>query len=181
MHSHPILEKVLHYDGKMAPTAPWLPVGISVASTTIALIAFTYQVHRARFNQSVDLLFRLENDFFGPRKTAQRSIAAQNYLVDPSDFKEMEDILDFFETIAMLTRKGALDIYMVWHTFDYWIERYCAAAQPYITERQLREPGVWEDLAWLLPRIRKLQARKHPSVLSTPEITAFMAEESAED
>ncbi len=92
----------------------------------------------------------------------------------------MEDVLDFFETVAMLTRKGALDVYMVWHTFDYWIERYYAAAEHYIIARQVREPGVWEDLAWLLPRIRKLQAKKSPNDLTTVAIAAFMAEESAE-
>ena len=161
----------------------WLPVGISVASTTLALIAFTYQVYRARFNQSVDLLFRLENDFFGGGKVKQRALAAQNYLVNSQDFAEMEDILDFFETIAMLTRKKALDLYMVWHTFDYWMERYYAIAQPYIKARQARDPGVWEDLEWLAPRLAKLQSKKNkgkPVVFTEPALSAFMAEESAE-
>jgi hypothetical protein len=162
-------------------TAPsWLPLAISASGTIIALSAFAYQVHRARFNQSVDLLFRLENDFFGPDKVTQRSLAAKNHLADPNDFMEMEDVLDFFETISMLTRKKALDLFMVWHTFDYWMERYYSVAKPYIAKRQAVEPGVWEDLDWLMPRLKKLQAKKGSSNLDESELNRFLAEEAAE-
>jgi uncharacterized membrane protein YidH (DUF202 family) len=161
----------------------WLPVSVSFVSAAVALAAFSYQVHRARFNQSVDLLFRLENDFFGADKAKQRSLAAQNFLANSADFLEMEDILDFFETIAMLTRKKALDVYMVWHTFDYWIERYYAIARPHILKRQASEPGVWEDLAWLVPKLAQLQSKKSGHTVSTfteKALAAFLAEESAE-
>jgi hypothetical protein len=162
-------------------TAPaWLPLAISASGTIMALSAFAWQVHRARFNQSVDLLFRLEGDFFGSAKIAQRSLAASNYLTAKDNFGEMEDILDFFETVAMLTRKGALDLYMVWHTFDYWMERYYVVAKPYILQRQAAEPGVWEDLEWIIPRLKKLQTKKSPNNLNDAELIRFMAEESAE-
>ena len=158
----------------------WLPLVISASGTTIALLAFTWQVHRARFNQSIDLLFRLEGDFFGPAKGTQRALAARNYLVDPNDFAEMEDVLDFFETIAMLTRKKALNLYIVWHTFDYWMERYYAVARPHIVSRQAQEPGVWEDLDWLMPRLKNLQAKKGGSSLSESELNRFLLEEAKE-
>jgi hypothetical protein len=161
-------------------TPAWLPIAISATGTIIALSAFAYQVHRARFNQSVDLLFRLENDFFGPAKVKQRSLAAQNYLAERSDFAEIEDILDFFETVSMLTRRKALDPYIVWHTFDYWIERYYAVAKPHILARQAEQPGVWEDLGWLVPRLKKLQAKKGINNLNEAELIRFMEEELAE-
>ena len=158
----------------------WLPIVFSAIGTSLALVAFAYQVHRARFNQTVDLLFRLENDFFGSSKVEQRSLAAKRYLANSSDYSEIEDVLDFFETISMLTRKKALSLYMVWHTFDYWMERYYALALPHITARQAKEPGVWEDLAWLIPRLKKLQARKGGSNLSESELHRFLIEESTE-
>jgi hypothetical protein len=161
-------------------TASWLPLAISASGTIIALSAFAWQVSRARFNQSVDLLFRLENDFFGASKIDQRSAAAANYLANSDDFAELEDVLDFFETVSMLTRKKALDIYMVWHTFDYWMERYYSIAEPYIMRRQVEEPGVWEDFSWLIPRLKKLQAKKGGSNLSEKELNRFLAEESSE-
>jgi hypothetical protein len=158
----------------------WVPILISALGASISLLAFAYQVHRARFNQSVDLLFRLENDFFGSDKIAQRALAARNFASDPGDFAELEDILDFFETVAMLTRKGALDLYMVWHTFNYWIERYYAVAKPRIAVRQLQERGVWEDLDWLMPRLMKLQARKGGNNLDDAELARFIHEEANE-
>lgn len=162
----------------------WLPVSVSLVSTTLALIAFSYQVHRARFNQSVDLLFKLESDFFGKNKIEQRAKAAENLLQNPEDFSETEDILDFFETVAMLTRRKALDKYVVWHTFDYWIERYVAVAASHIADRQQRDPGVWEDLAWLVPQLRQMQSRKNgpQSVQYTPaELQRFLREEASEN
>lgn len=158
----------------------WLPLVFSAVGTIIALSAFSYQVHRARFNQSVDLLFRLENDFFGPAKVAQRAQAAKNYLADRNNFSEMEDILDFFDTISMLTRQKALKLYFVWHTFDYWMERYYAVAAPHILARQAQEPGVWEDFGWLVPRLKKLQAKNRSSQLDQAELDRFLDEEAKE-
>ena len=92
----------------------------------------------------------------------------------------MEDVLDFFETISMLTRKKALDVFMVWHTFDYWMERYYSVAMPHIVQRQKTEPGVWEDFVWLMPRLKKLQTKKGSSNLDQSELSRFLLEESAE-
>lgn len=165
----------------MVSVPTWNPVAISGASTTLALLAFAYQVRRARFNQSVDLLFKLEAEFFGPAKVKQRVLSAANQQKNSDDFLEMEDILDFFETIAMLTRKGALNLYMVWHTFDYWIENYYAAAGPHIKAKQARDRGVWEDLGWLNAKLQKLLAKKSgPRNISAADTADFLAEEVAE-
>jgi len=158
----------------------------TTAFTLIALIASVaslgYQIWRTGLVQAADLLMRFEQNFFGPDKVKQRSLAAQNNLRDPDDFREMEDILDFFETIAMLTRKRALDLYMVWHTFDYWIERYFAIAEPYIKQRQIREPGVWEDLNWLVPKLGKLREKKElkTHAFGSEAKAAFLEEEATE-
>jgi hypothetical protein len=159
---------------------------MTAAFTLIALLASVsslgYQIWRTGLVQAADLLMRFEQNFFGPDKVKQRALAAQNNLNDRDDYREMEDILDFFETIAMLTRKRALDLYMVWHTFDYWIERYFAIAAPYIRARQVSEPGVWEDLNWLVPQLEKLRTRKEKKLKPLgPEVQmAFLEEEAAE-
>ena len=149
----------------------------------LSLLSLGYQIWRTGLVQAADLLMQFEQNFFGKEKRDQRALAAQNYLRNSEDFKEMEDILDFFETVAMLTRKEALDLYMVWHTFDYWIERYYGIAKPYITLRQTTDPGVWSDLTWLLPKLIRLHEKssktKHASI--TPEEkTRFLTEEAQE-
>ena len=164
-------------------TPTWLPVAISGTGTIVALVAFTYQVHRARFNQSVDLLFRLEGDFFSSAaKKLQRAKAARDLAAgEPA---EAEPILDFFETMALLLKRGALDEEMVWHTFFYWIDLYYAAAEPYIRARQARDPLFWKDLDGLATRVRRLQAKRlglNTLPRPTPaDVARFLAEEQAE-
>lgn len=155
---------------------------LTLAALVISFCSLAYQIWRTGLVQAADLLMRFEQNFFGPEKAKQRSLAATNHIKNPEDFHEMEDILDFFETIAMLTRKRALDRYMVWHTFDYWIERYYAIALPYIHSRQQKEPGLWADLNWLIPELKHLQSKTGNGdvALSPDALRAFLAEEASE-
>ena len=167
---------------RMPPSLAWLPALISSIGVLLALIAFVYQVWRARLNQSIDLLFRLENDFFGTAKKAQRAKACRE--MQRGDFLEAEPILDFFETMALLLRRGALDEEMVWHTFFYWIDHYYAAASAYIADRQRTDPLVWKDLIRFVGVMRRRQAqslgRSSLPELSPEEIQAFLTEEQTE-
>jgi hypothetical protein len=139
-------------------------------------------VHRARFNQSVDLLFKLENDFFGPAKRLQRAKACRDLAIGKT--LEAEPILDFFETTALLLRRGALDAEMVRHTFFYWLNHYYTALESEIIARQKLDPLVWKDLSKLVSTLRKDKARElHLASLPglTPEqVASFLVEEQTE-
>ena len=160
----------------------WLPVLVPSAGIIVSVSALLYQVHRARFNQSIDLLFRLENDFFGPAKKVQRVKAARGLRAGES--LEAEPILDFFETMALLLRRGALDKEIVWHTFFYWIDHYYEAARDIIATRQQQDPEVWKDLVIFVETLRKFQTRqagKGTYYPPTPDQVAdFLAEELTE-
>jgi len=160
----------------------WLPVTISSAGTILAFAAFAWQVHRTRFNQSVDLLFRQENDFFGTAKKAQRVKAAHGLLA--GQILEAEPILDFFETMALLQRRKALDKEMVWHTFFYWIDHYYEAAKDLIKTRQNVDPLVWKDFVSFVSTLRKFQSERSGAVPYRPpspdQVTSFLEEELTE-
>ena len=160
----------------------WVPVTVSSLSVALALCAFIWQVRRARFNQSIDLLFRLENDFFGSSKRQQRVRAAQDLLHDK--VLEAEPILDFFETMALLLRRGALDEELVAHTFFYWINHYYAACEQFIALRQKKNPLVWKDLTKLVATLRALQTKQlAPARYESPtpdEVASFLNEELTE-
>lgn len=170
----------------MASFQHWLPVIISCLSVTLSFIAFGYQVHRARFTQSIDLLLRFETNFFGPEKREQRSKAAAGMLQRPPVFKEAEDILDFFETIALLERKHALDRYMLWHTFYYWIDHYYEATKGHIEERRRTEPTVWQDIGPFVTSLRRLQKKEthlssiEQTIPNPQAIEDFLNEERSE-
>lgn len=159
----------------------WLPVTIPSVGIIVSLAAFLYQVWRARFNQSIDLLFRLEADFFGPNKKIQRFKASSDLL--QGAFLEAEPVLDFFETVALLVRRGALDKEIVWHTFFYWIDRYYEACKDSIAERQCADPLVWKDLTAFVQELRRFQARQSTLPYRPPspeQIARFLAEEQTE-
>jgi hypothetical protein len=160
----------------------WIPVVLSASGVIIAFAAFAWQVHRARFSQSVDLLFRLENDFFGPAKRLQRAKACRD--LAQGNTLEAEPILDFFETMALLLRRGALDEEMVRHTFFYWINHYYQALEATILERQRKDPQVWSDLSALEKELLKNKARSLKLTalpkLTPEQIAAFLAEEQTE-
>jgi hypothetical protein len=160
------------------PISTWL----QSAGLIITLAVFAWQIHRARFNQSIDLLFRLENDFFGPAKKLQRVKASRDLL--DGKFLEAEPILDFFETMALLLRRRALDKEIVWHTFFYWVDHYYEASRTFIAERQRVDPLVWKDLARFIETLRKYQGRQAGAgryqVPTAEEIARFLQEEQTE-
>jgi hypothetical protein len=159
----------------------WMSITIPSAGIIISLSALLWQVHRARFNQSIDLLFRLENDFFGSAKKAQRVKASYDLLNSQS--LEAEPILDFFETMALLLRRGALDKEIVWHTFFYWIDHYYEASKNFIAARQKEDPLVWKDLTALVLSLRSFQMTQAGTPyqpLTPDQIIAFLKEEQTE-
>ena len=115
---------------------------IPSAGIIVSIAALIRQIHRARFNQTVDLLFRLENDFFGSEKKPQRVKAAGDLL--EGRFLEADPILDFFETMALLLRRGAPDAELVKHTFFYWIDNYYEASRKIIERAPILQPAHLE-------------------------------------
>jgi len=160
----------------------WLPAVVSSVTVVLALCGFIWQMQRARFNHSVDLLFRLESDFFGAAKKVQRVKASRD--LQQGKVLEAEPILDFFETMALLLRRGALDTEIVCHTFFYWIDNYYEACKGFIEERQATDPLVWKDLPPFVAKLRSFESKQlggKPYVApTTARIAAFLAEEQTE-
>jgi hypothetical protein len=180
---HRLSHHRLQYDVFMV--GPWTKISVilAVLGSIVSIVSLAYQIRRSRFVHSIDLLLKFEDNFFGPEKREVRSRAARGMLRETPDYSEAEDILDFFETVALLVRKGALDGYMVWHTFDYWISRYYEAAKPHIVLRQKSEPQVWLDLGDLVQKLREreMKASRLSSISQTvpdnAEIRRFLEEE----
>ncbi len=40
---------------------------------------------------------------------------------NPDEATTVADVLDFFETVAVLMNRGVLDTYLAWHTFHWWM------------------------------------------------------------
>lgn len=152
----------------------------AVVAAAVAVYAIWAESRRSRFALGIDLLLRLEADFGNDRMLTARRLASKALRSDdPSD---ADDVLDFFEMIGLLVRRGALDKYVVWHNFFYWIHRYYLSAQDYITAIQKEDPTIWADLVELhrsLVLIEKKERRCTDSnlQLTEAELTEFLEEE----
>ena len=161
---------------------PWASIAAWIAIAVTIGIA-SWQIRTAKFVSGVDVLLRMEDEFQGEKMLIERKSAASVLLKKPNSTPEdMDDLLDFFESLGLLTRRGALDKEMVWNNFFYWAHRYWIAAEDYIAEKQKKDPTEWENFTKLEKDLIKIE-KKHGSTYNlkltknSPDIKTFLEEE----
>lgn len=119
------------------------------------------------------------HDFQEKRKRAAQ--ACLNHLEDKNPGVVIEDILDFFDDVAFLVTKGALDTEMMWHPFYHWVRMYYQAAEQYIIARTKEEPTVWNYLCAIYPRLTEMEKSKsshtYKEKLTDTELRTHLQEE----
>ncbi len=132
---------------------------VSLIVATAAVVAAGYQAYLLRFSLKVESLLALERKFneLGYRKS--RHHAARQLLANAPE-ADVEEVLDFLDTVGLLVRRRALDKEMVWHTFFYWIHGYWHAAAEVIERERRKNPRVWEDLPELYNCLLVIENRK---------------------
>src|SRR2546422_707732 len=85
-------------------------VALVTAVAAFLTAAYTYQlVRETRFAMGVGTLQNLEREFNEPRLRRARRDAARALLQSQGETADVDQVLDFFETLAFLVRRGALD------------------------------------------------------------------------
>jgi len=156
--------------------APWVAIILSI-------IILGFQLKRSRFSQSVDLILKLEERFSDSKAMIdKRKQAAKALRSNPSSpSSDIEDVLDFFETLGLLVRRKALDEEMVWNTFYHWLHRYWLLCESYIRTKQKTKLTLWGDYADLEKRLVDLEwkktKRRDDIYLSNDELDEFLNDE----
>jgi hypothetical protein len=70
------------------------------------------------------------------------------------------EILNFFEHIAFLVDKGHLDMYDVWHSFDYWATAYYFDLRSVIEVEQRDDASSYCDFVKLIAQLRSIQIKE---------------------
>lgn len=94
----------------------------------------------------------------GPEATPETFALAPWQLEDPpvSAF----EVLDFYEHLALLVKKGHLDLYDVWHTFYEWAQPVYADMQPLIESEDSPYRDHYSDLRRMIRRMDDIQLKK---------------------
>jgi hypothetical protein len=150
----------------------------AVTASAVAVYGIWAESKRSRFAMGMDLFLKLEADFDGENMRTKRRAAAKA-LLHGKELGDVDDLLDFFEMVGMLVRRGALDDLMVWHNFFYWIRGYCLSSAAYIDESRIEDSTVWADLVKLNKRMmtiekKERQCSERQLELSDDKITEFL-------
>jgi len=133
---------------------------VIAATSVLALCFAAWQIRRARKQTQIQHLLQLDHEFSTNPLIEYRFALAKKRLENRNDDPfELYRLLDFFETIGLLVRRGFLDPHDVWNTFGYWILNLYKDAEDLIRELREDDPATYKDLLCLLEKNRKGRGR----------------------
>jgi hypothetical protein len=104
-----------------------------------------------------------------------RSYAASSLLAD-KPISYVDDVLDFFETLALFRRRKILDEDIVWHTFYWAMVCYWCKTESYIRDAQKDEGAeTWKDLSELMPVL----IRREGTRPTAEQVKQFLTDETS--
>ena len=155
---------------------------VAAASAGMTLWYLREQAAHVELTTRLDSLWHLDAQWTSGDMADTRSAAAAA-LLDARPTPDVDAVLDFFDGVALLLQRGALDEEMVWHQFYWPMANYWLAGQEYVRRARKDDPVLWQDLEGALPRLMAIEARRRRRGVdqSTPtpaQIRDFLAAES---
>lgn len=132
-----------------------------ILAVIVSVFALVSNLRHSRFSMGVDILARLDDAYRSEEMRAVRARAASHLLSKkPESDPDIDFLLDFFEHIGLLQRRGAVDLELVWHAFYSPITFYCDVTTEYRSRARSEDPAHWEDIEQLASRMYKYQRRR---------------------
>jgi hypothetical protein len=114
-------------------------------------------------NLEKQLSFFLSDNFVAVRRRLAESrldgTGLKAWSVDDPPVSAFE-VLDFYEHLSLLVKKGHLDVYDVWHTFYEWAQPVYVDMQPLIEGEESAYSEHYRDLQRLIRRMDEIQIAK---------------------
>ncbi len=119
--------------------------------------------YRAVNNLENQLSFFLSDAFVGARQRLAKARTDGESLLpltleDPP--VSVFEVLDFYEHLGLLVKKGHLDVYDVWHTFYEWAQPVYVDLQPMVERPESPVSDQYSDLRKLMRRMDDIQLRR---------------------
>lgn len=141
----------------------------SLASLLVAVAVLRETRGNREWQQAtaaLDTLWRFDGEWNDSGMAEARSAAA-SALLSGRNAEELSEVLDFFDEIAFLAERGAIDDQSVWYRFYWPMVNYWFASREFVEETRREDAASWNHLARLIPRLTALEAKLHPS--ATPD------------
>lgn len=158
---------------------------VTAVAAMVVAVAVVSQVRRETervlFNTGLDSLWHFDAQWNSDGMMDARSAAAAA-LLDGKPSHDIDDVLDFFDQLALLLNRGALDEEMVGYEFYWPMANYWFASQEYIRQVRRDAPATWERLAAVVARLTTIESRRRRQtaeavVPSKQQIGEFLAAE----
>ena len=143
----------------------WMSI---TAIASLALVAVTWFLVRSQIRLSKeDLRVRLhtnyEEKFDSPALIVERKKLAEQLLTKTPHKEIQESVMNFFESIGMLIRRGYLDTDMVWSGFSFHAIRWWIACKDYILEERRIENNdktIFDEFEKLVDELYKIEMKE---------------------
>jgi len=140
----------------------------AIVAAIAAVVALWIEGRRSRFSHGLDIVLKLDEVFHSKEEFRKKRRAVARLLKSDRNFErgkqvaEIEDILNHFEMLGLLLRKGVLDKELVWAYFFVWLHHYYSLLKPYIAYVRRWEPTAWEDVDWLHQQLAAIERKHRP-------------------
>lgn len=160
----------------------------------VALIFYILNLRTTRLSNSAKMVLDLVNLFNSSDMRKQRGRFAKALLDEniTIDLRRDAPVLEFFEEIGYMTRRGVLDKGMVWNSFSWWLEPYYLAvinnhSHDLIAEARdvLKSKTLFCEIEWLYKKMNEVGIKEEGAEEDIPaspdSIREFLEEESKLD
>jgi hypothetical protein len=135
--------------------------GIVAGAGVWALVYASGQIRQARQEAQIQHLLSLDHEYRSEPMVTYRRVCAQKRLLNMEGPDEEFQLLDFFETVALLANHGYLKDTDVWETFSLDIFSLFADARETIEQDQKDDPAEYSNLSLLVPRLEAIEGSRH--------------------
>lgn len=144
------------FTGLAAVVFAWIQIAVQRAQTRIGNLESLTQWFEG------DRIRRVRQGLAASRLTASGKLRR----LDLDDVPDAADeLLDFFEHVAFLVRRGHLKAFDVWHTFGPWVAAIHADFREYVAVLQVHDSTVYCDFIWLFQELLKVERSEKGSGL----------------
>jgi hypothetical protein len=137
--------------------------GVVAVTGVCALVYASMQIREAHDEAQVQHLLSLENEYRSEPMATYRKVCAQKRLAGVEEPDEEIEILNFFETVALLANRGYLNDTDVWETFSLEIFSLYGDDREDIEQDRKSDPADYANLALLIPRLEAIEESRRGS------------------